>query len=113
LAPAGLFSFQGEAAMNEATERLDEALAEIRSGVEGAFANPRPRMGFHTPEPAAPVEPEPEPPAVQTAPEDEAPPVPTSMLDWIYLLHGQLAYLDANMLRIERFLGMGDRPAEP
>jgi hypothetical protein len=35
------------------------------------------------------------------------------MLDWIYLLHGQLAYLDANMLRIERFLGMGDRPAAP
>jgi hypothetical protein len=108
LVPAGLFSFQGEAAMNEATERLDEALAEIRSGVEGAFANGRPRI-FSAQQPAA----EPEARAVQTAPEDEAPPTPATMLDWIYLLHGQLAYLDANMLRIERFLGMGDRPAAP
>jgi hypothetical protein len=104
--------------MNEATERLDEALAEIRSGVEGAFANGRPRI-FSAQQPAAEPDPEPEPAAepearaVQTAPEDEAPPTPATMLDWIYLLHGQLAYLDANMLRIERFLGMGDRPAAP
>jgi hypothetical protein len=107
--------------MNDATEKFDSALADINSGIDRAFAqSTRPRVGLHTPEPAAEPEAAPvEPPPyqheyeAQTAPEDDAPPVPASLIEWIYLLHGQLAYLDANMLRIERFLGMGDRPAAP
>jgi hypothetical protein len=101
--------------MNEAADKFSQTLADIRSGVEDAFANGRPRIGLHTsdatppePEPAAEPEAYPQPQA-QTTPEEE-PPIPTTMLEWIYLLHGQLAYLDAQMLRIERFLGMGERP---
>jgi hypothetical protein len=104
--------------MNEAIEKFDQTLAEIRSGVEGAFVNGRPRVPYASTEEATePREPEPvlEPPyqpehEAQLAPEVA---LPATMIDWIYLLHGQLAYLDANMLRIERFLGMGDRPRAP